>query len=61
MFDILDSEFATETIANLVIPPLLLYGDEKSECVVCLSDVIAMSRKQQKKYLLLNNKLFLLY
>ena len=38
MFDILDSEFATETIANLVIPPLLLYGDEKSECVVCLQE-----------------------
>ena len=38
MFDILDSEFATEKIANLVIPPLLLYGDEKSECVVCLQE-----------------------
>ena len=38
MFDILDPEFATEKIANLVIPPLLLYGDKKSECVVCLQE-----------------------
>ena len=38
MFDILDPEFATETIASLVIPNLLLYGDEKSECVVCLQE-----------------------
>ena len=38
MFDILDPEFETETIASLVIPNLLLYGDEKSECVVCLQE-----------------------
>lgn len=38
MLDILDPEFATETIASLVIPNLLLYGDEKSECVVCLQE-----------------------